>query len=97
MSSRGPGIAPLLVGSISIDDVGAGKPDPEPYRKACEWLARPHYDVIAIEDSLTGLWSARQPGVYAVAFSNDAAALAEADVAIEDLRCVFELIEKSRF
>ena len=69
------GIAPLIVGSISIDDVTAGKPGPEPYLRACGLLGCLPQTVIAIEDSITGVRSARQAGLFAIAFSTDETSL----------------------
>jgi HAD superfamily hydrolase (TIGR01509 family) len=88
------GIAPLLVGSISIDDVSAGKPEPEPYLKACAMLDCAPPSVIAVEDSLTGLRSAKQAGLFTVALSSNVATFAEADVVIDDLRRVLTLIDQ---
>lgn len=60
---RSLGIAELLAGSISLDDVPAGKPDPAPYRMAAEALKLPSENVLAVEDSMTGLRSARAAGM----------------------------------
>jgi HAD superfamily hydrolase (TIGR01509 family) len=91
------GIAPLIVGSISIDDVTAGKPGPEPYLRACELLGCLPQTVIAIEDSITGVRSARQAGLFTVAFSTDETPFAEADVVIRDLRSLLTIVGELRF
>ena len=62
------GIAPLLAFSISFDDVGRGKPDPEPYRGACERLGLPAASVLAVEDSATGVRSAKAAGLVTAAY-----------------------------
>ncbi|MDP2802154.1 MAG: HAD family phosphatase [Phreatobacter sp.] len=62
------GLAPYLVGSISLDDVACGKPDPEPYRIACAMLGLPPHEVAAVEDSATGAVSARAAGLLVIGF-----------------------------
>ncbi|WP_239501209.1 HAD-IA family hydrolase, partial [Stenotrophomonas maltophilia] len=52
------GIGDCIIGSVSLDDVGAGKPDPTPYREACRRLALSPQQVVAVEDSTTGARSA---------------------------------------
>ncbi|MHC8510045.1 MAG: HAD family hydrolase [Rhodospirillales bacterium] len=63
----------LIEFSISLDDVTMAKPDPEPYASACERLNLPASAVMAVEDSLTGLRSARAAGLHAAAFNCEAA------------------------
>lgn len=65
------GIGPFLVGSISLDDVASGKPDPEPYRRACQHLGLDPKWVVAIEDSATGAISARQAGLRIIGFGDE--------------------------
>lgn len=60
---RSLGISELLVGSISLDDVPAGKPDPAPYRMAAEALNLPPQNILAVEDSVTGMRSALAAGL----------------------------------
>ena len=67
------GIADLIAFSISFDDVTRGKPDPEPYRLACQRLALAPSQVLAVEDSQTGLRSARAAGLQTAAFVPDIA------------------------
>ena len=63
------GIGDVIAFSISFDDVAAGKPDPEPYRTACERLGLPSAAVLAVEDSATGALSARRAGLVVLGFS----------------------------
>lgn len=58
--------------SLSLDDVPAGKPSPIPYRMAAEGLGLPPGVIVAVEDSQTGLISARAAGLHAVFFADDA-------------------------
>ncbi len=48
---------------VAIEDVAAGKPDPEPYRLACTKLGLDPGTVLAVEDSATGALSAYQAGL----------------------------------
>lgn len=57
------GIARRMRFAITIDDVAAGKPDPEPYRTACARLGLPASAVLAVEDSVTGAISAHRAGL----------------------------------
>jgi HAD superfamily hydrolase (TIGR01509 family) len=58
------GLAPLLHGIVSSDDVVHGKPDPEGYLKALELLdGVDAADVLVFEDTEAGIASARAAGV----------------------------------
>ena len=60
---RALGVLDQMAFSISLDDVTAGKPDPQPYAMACQRLGLSPGDVLAVEDSLTGATSARAAGL----------------------------------
>ncbi len=66
-------IGGFVLGSISLDDVRKGKPDPEPYIRACDMLGLPPEAVAAVEDSATGIASAKAAGLVVVAFGSDVA------------------------
>lgn len=66
------GIASFIRFSISLDDVAEGKPSPIPYSMAAERLGLPTGSIVAIEDSFTGLASARAAGLYAVFYAAEA-------------------------
>lgn len=78
---------------VAAEDVVEGKPDPEGYRKAIEWmntrpplparLVHPH-EVVAIEDSPAGIESATGAGLVTVAVANTypAARLGGADAVV---------------
>ena len=53
-------------GVVTRDDVVNGKPHPEPYLKASTALGYSPADVLAIEDSPTGLRSAHAAGLMAI-------------------------------
>ena len=52
---------------VTGDEVSRGKPDPEPYRTACERLVVSPADVVVIEDALNGVLSAEAAGCAVVA------------------------------
>lgn len=74
------GISGDIAFSISFDDVVHGKPDSEPYRLACKRLGLAPGAVLAVEDSLTGLRSARAAGLRTVGWGPHLTHAAEADV-----------------
>ena len=73
---------------VTADGCRAGKPDPAPYLRAMELLSVAPQDCLAIEDSRSGLASARAAGAYTlgVRSSHDDASLraAGAHVTIQD-------------
>ena len=80
------GIAPLLRGIVSSDDVVEGKPDPEGYLKALATLGADAAETAVFEDTEAGIASARAAGigrVLAVRGTIDPARLAEADELID--------------
>lgn len=86
------GIADAIAFSLSLDDVDAGKPDPEPYRRACARLGLPPASVVAVEDSRSGALSARAAGLYVVGYTPSGGGFGEVDREIdrlEDLLALF--------
>jgi beta-phosphoglucomutase len=82
------GLAPLLCGIVSADDVVEGKPNPEGYMKAMRDLLDgiDPADVLVFEDTEAGVSSARAAGVgrvLAVTGTLDPERLREADELIE--------------
>ncbi|MCG8511853.1 MAG: HAD family phosphatase, partial [Rhodospirillales bacterium] len=53
---------------VCHEDVRRGKPDPEPYRKACERLNLKPDTCLAVDDSPVGVQSAKAAGLFTVAF-----------------------------
>ena len=53
--------------TVAGDEVGAGKPDPEPYLAACERLGVKPADAVVLEDAISGVRSAEAAGCVAVA------------------------------
>ncbi len=62
------GVGEAIEFSISLDDVKAGKPSPEPYLQAARRLSLAPRELMAVEDSATGLESARLGGLRSCAF-----------------------------
>jgi HAD superfamily hydrolase (TIGR01509 family) len=75
------GIAPVLSAVVTSDDISRPKPDPEAYLLAAARLGARPSRCVAIEDSPTGIESARRAGlrVVAVAHSLPRARLVAAD------------------
>lgn len=76
---------------VAQDDVSRTKPDPELYLKAVSWLGVRPAEAVAFEDSLNGLRSAKQAGLYCVvaptALTCDLP-LGAADLRLESLACM---------
>lgn len=73
--------APASLKVISQEDIHAGKPDPEPYLVGAQTLQLPASSCIVIEDTTSGVISARAAGagrIYGVATSHSQTALTEA-------------------
>jgi beta-phosphoglucomutase-like phosphatase (HAD superfamily) len=82
------GLAPLLRGIVSSDDVAEGKPHPEGYLKALELLGVDAADTVVFEDTEAGIASARAAGVgrvYARSGTLDPHRLRAADELIDRL------------
>ena len=70
--------APANLKVISQEDISAGKPDPEPYLLGARTLQLPVSSCIVIEDTTSGVISARAAGagrIFGVATSHSRAAL----------------------
>lgn len=89
-------VADLLEFSLSLDDVIVGKPDPAPYRAAAERLGLAPTRLAAVEDSRSGVSSARAAGCFTVGLARDPTALAEADVVVADLNEIPALLDRRR-
>jgi HAD superfamily hydrolase (TIGR01509 family) len=73
------GIKDKIAFSLSLDDVTAGKPDPAPYLEAARRFALPAAGVVAVEDSVAGVRSAKKAGLYVLGYSPKGDALGECD------------------
>ena len=86
------GVADLMRFSLSLDDVPAGKPDPAPYRMVAERLGLAPSHVLSIEDSPSGIASARAAGVVSVGFAASPVDVGDADRTIKTLDEVIGLV-----
>jgi HAD superfamily hydrolase (TIGR01509 family) len=87
------GIGAVIAFSLSLEDVSAGKPDPEPYRQAARRFALQAAEVVAIEDSGAGVRSARAAGLYVVGYSPSGEPFVGCDRSIMKLMEVVALFE----
>ncbi len=81
------GITPPPV-VIAAEHVSRGKPAPDPYLAAADALGVSPADSIVVEDSGSGVESARLAGVGAVLGVGTRALETDADVVVADLRAV---------
>jgi HAD superfamily hydrolase (TIGR01509 family) len=84
------GITGLFAATVSSEEVAAGKPAPDVYLEAARRLGRSPVECVAIEDSHSGIRSAKAAGMRCVAIPNlhfpPGDALAEADVVLGSLQ-----------
>jgi HAD superfamily hydrolase (TIGR01509 family) len=84
------GLGPFFRVTVSSEEVARGKPSPDVYLEAVRRLGVAPERSAAVEDSHSGIRSARAAGLWVVAIPNpsfppDADALAEADVVLRSL------------
>ncbi len=77
--------------TVTQRDVARHKPDPEPYLRAAERLGVPPQLCMAVEDSPTGVASARSAGLFCVAVPSPATADADLSTANLELSSLVQL------
>jgi HAD superfamily hydrolase (TIGR01509 family) len=89
---RVAGLADRIRVVVAMEDVAAGKPDPEPFLTALARLGAggasvPAAECVVVEDSVVGVEGARRAGMRCVAVTNShpANALAAADLVVPSL------------
>jgi HAD superfamily hydrolase (TIGR01509 family) len=87
------GIGEIVAFSLSLEDVSAGKPDPEPYREAARRLGVERKATVAVEDSGAGARSARAAGLYVVGYAPDGNPFVGADRSVANIMDVLALFE----
>jgi len=89
------GLRPHIAAVVSNEDVGRHKPDPEPYLLCAERLGVEPAGCVVIEDSVSGVESARAAGMPVVAFTSTfpAEKLGGADAVVESLTDTTALVE----
>lgn len=80
------GLDRTMAFAIGREDVVHGKPDPEPYRLACERLGLDASHVLAVEDSVVGAASARAAGMPVLRYGAD----------FTDFSAILHLVEERR-
>ena len=83
---RGAGL-PVPELMVCSDDVGAGKPDPEPYLIGARLLGVDPSDCVVLEDAPAGITAGRAAGatVIAVRTTHTDAELADADLIVDSV------------
>lgn len=84
--------------TVARDDVKETKPSPEPYLKALELLGVGAEEAIAFEDSVTGITSAKDAGIFVVGVgeeSIDPAILEVADMHVKNFLKILEEINSN--
>jgi HAD superfamily hydrolase (TIGR01509 family) len=84
------GVADLFQVTVSSEEVERGKPAPDVYLETARWLGVSPENVVAIEDSASGIRSARAAVMRVIAIPNQhfpppEDVLAEADLVLESL------------
>lgn len=64
------GVGAVMEFSLSLDDVSEGKPSPVPYLAALNRMGLHPREAIAVEDSNTGLRSARAAGLQVIGYGH---------------------------
>lgn len=90
---RAHGLSECFVGIVAAEDVGIGKPNPEPFLKALKLVetetavSLPPSQALVVEDSLHGVAAAHAAGMKCLAVANSYApeALGEADLVVGSL------------
>jgi HAD superfamily hydrolase (TIGR01509 family) len=93
---RGLGIGSYFPVVVTGSDVSATKPAPDVYLRAVHELGIPGSESIAVEDSLTGIVSAKAAGLRVIAVPNQYTRqqdLSLADARVENLEQVLGLLE----
>jgi beta-phosphoglucomutase-like phosphatase (HAD superfamily) len=85
------GLAPLFRATVSSEEVARGKPAPDVYLEAARRLGVSPDRTAAIEDSRSGILSAKAAGMRVVAVPNpqfppDEETLADADAVLDSIR-----------
>ena len=86
------GVAELMRFSLSLDDVPVGKPDPLPYHMAMERLGLRPAEMLAVEDSPSGIASACAAGVPVAGLAASPVDVAAADKTITTLGEVVTIV-----
>jgi HAD superfamily hydrolase (TIGR01509 family) len=89
------GVSDLMEFSLSLDDVERGKPDPLPYLMVAEKLGLAPDEILAVEDSFSGIAAARAAGLCIAELVLGRSPCRNADFEIASLREVFDIVLKA--
>ena len=59
---------------VTADDVQLGKPDPDIFRKAADYLGSPYSDLLVCEDAVSGVLAAKAAGIRCLGIADQARA-----------------------
>ncbi len=90
------GVSTIFNFSLSLDDVKKGKPDPIPYQMATKKLRLRPYEILAVEDSDSGIVSAQKAGIMVAAVNVRGRTETTADFSIASLKEIVNLITTKR-
>ncbi len=81
------GLSDRVMVIVSSNDVSRGKPDPQVFQVACDWLGLPPRNCVVIEDAPSGVAAAKAAGAYCVAvmMHHSREALSAADIVVDRL------------
>ncbi|MDW7731290.1 MAG: HAD family phosphatase [Methanolobus sp.] len=81
---------------ISGEDVSNGKPDPEPYMKAVDYLGLGKEECLVVENAPLGVRSAKNAGLYCVAVASylEPGKLSEADLVFKDHASLIDYLKE---
>ena len=86
------GVSKILNFSLSLDDVKKGKPDPFPYQLAAKKLRLKPDEILAVEDSNSGIISAQKAGLKVAAVNVRGRLETKVDFSITSLKEILNLI-----
>lgn len=90
------GLGQYLRFTLSLDDVPAGKPDPAPYVMALDRLGLEARRAVAVEDSATGVTSAKRAGLRVIGYLHSTGRIETADTLMHSLKDVADCILSER-
>ena len=86
------GVSKIFNFSLSLDDVKKGKPDPFPYQLATKKLRLKPDEILAVEDSNSGIISAQKAGLKVAAVNVRGRLETKVDFSITSLKEILNLI-----
>ncbi len=88
------GVSEFISFSVSLEDVERGKPDPLPYQLAIKKLQLRPNEILAVEDSYSGIISARDAGLKTAVLNINRNFETATDFTITSLREVIPIVQR---